>query len=117
MLYVGKGDDDDDDGNDDDDDDDDDADDGNDDDDDDDDISRILMLTGAGKRTLLLSFMVFHLIVIIQIIYMYLIFIIEMLQMTIIPNDQVITCGISMFICNTATCAMMCPILKVSMSK
>ena len=26
---------------------------------------------------------------------------------------QVITCGISMFICNTATCAMMCPILKV----
>jgi len=42
----------------------------------------ILMLTGAGKRTLLLSFMV-------------------------------ITCGISMFICNTATCAMMCPILKV----
>jgi len=42
----------------------------------------ILMMTGAGKKTLLLSFMV-------------------------------ITCGISMFICNTATCAMMCPILKV----
>ena len=37
---------------------------------------------------------------------------------TIINNHmvilfQVITCGISMFICNTATCAMMCPILKV----
>ena len=38
---------------------------------------------------------------------------------TIIINNhmvilfQVITCGISMFICNTATCAMMCPILKV----
>ena len=26
---------------------------------------------------------------------------------------MVITCTISMFICNTATCAMMCPILKV----
>jgi len=42
----------------------------------------ILMLTGTGKRSLLVSFMV-------------------------------ITCTISMFICNTATCAMMCPILKV----
>ena len=42
----------------------------------------ILMVTGQGKRSLLLSFMC-------------------------------ITCAISMFICNTATCAMMCPILKV----
>jgi len=42
----------------------------------------ILMVTGTGKRSLLLSFMC-------------------------------ITCGVSMFICNTATCAMMCPILKV----
>ena len=29
------------------------------------------------------------------------------------PSFMVITCTISMFICNTATCAMMCPILKV----